>query len=221
MSEDMERVLRIEIPSCSVSGRGGSGEVWDDFTDSNGWSSIGNAVMYWQGSIDLSGYAMERKTFYPVTAFTQEASAPVSFGGSGQLAMYLVSSIPTDITALTTQIAYLSAPGFIQSGLAGVTQDDWTTVLFGQTDTYLINSTLPALGIVQLISSKQFGSLSPTAADKLYVTKLVFPSTVAGVIGTKMSIPASRIVIPGTIKEEPKLEYMMRLKRSYELANQV
>jgi hypothetical protein len=41
------------------------------------------------------------------------------------------------------------------------------------------------------------------------------------VIGTKMTIPSSRIVIPGTIKEEPKLEYMMRLKRSYELANQV
>ena len=217
----MERILRMEIPSCAVAGRGGSGEPWDDFTNSNGWSSISDTVMYWQGSIDLSGYALKRKTFYPLTAFVQEATSPVSFGGSGQLTTYVVSSVPTDITTLVTQISFASGPGFIQAGAAGVTQDDWTTVLFGQSDTYLINSTLPALGLTQLVSSRQFGSLSPTAADKLYVTKIVFPSTLAGDIGTSMVIPSSRIVIPGTIKEEPKLEYMMRLKRSYEIANQV
>ncbi len=220
MSEDLERVLRIEIPSCAVEGRGGAGDTWDTFTNSNGWSALG-PVMYWQGSIDLSGYAMERKTFYPVTAFVQEAGQAVSFGGSGQNVTYVVSSVPTDITTLITQIAFNSAPGFIQSYTAGVTQDDWTTVLFGQNDQYLINSTLPALGITQLMSLHQFGSLSPTAVDKLYVTKLVFPGTLSGVIGTSMSIPSSRIVLPGTIKAEPKLEYMMRLKRSYELANQV
>ena len=221
MNEDMERVLRIEIPACNVTGRGGAGEVWDDFTNSGGWSTIGNAVMYWQGSIDLSGYAMERKTFYPVTAFVQEAGASVSFGGSGQNVTYIVSSVPTDITTLLTQIGYLTAPGFIQQSQLAVSQDDWTTVLFGQNNQSLINSTLPQLGVVQLISSQQFGSLSPTAADKLYVTKVVIPGTLAGDIGTSMGIPSSRIVIPGTIREEPKLEYMMRLKRSYELANQV
>ena len=220
MNEDLERVLRIEIPACSVEGRGGSGDTWDTFTNSNGWEVLGS-VMYWQGSIDLSGYALDRKTFYPMTAFVQEAQPPISFGGSGQLTVYLISSVPTDITTLVTQIAFTSAPGFTQAYTAGVSQDDWTTVLFGQADTYLINSTLPSLGITQLISSKQFGSLSPTAADKLYVTKVVLPSTLAGVIGTKMSIPSSRIVIPGSMMQEPKLEYMMRLKRSYELANQV
>jgi hypothetical protein len=218
MSEDMERILRIEIPSCYVSTK--DPEAWDDFELSNGWSNIGN-VMYWQGSIDLSGYAMERKTFYPVTAFTQEAQAYVSFGGSGQSVWYLVSSIPTDVNNLLTQIVYASAPGFIQPSIANVPQDDWTSILFGQYETNLINTTLPALGICQPILSRQFGSLSPTAADKLYVTKVVLPTTIAGEVGDSLSIPSSRIVIPGTIREEPKLEYMMRLKRSYELANQV
>ena len=214
----MERILRIEIPSCYVSTK--DPEAWDDFELSNGWSNIGN-VMYWQGSIDLSGYAMERKTFYPVTAFTQEAQAYVSFGGSGQSVWYLVSSIPTDVNNLLTQIVYASAPGFIQPSAAGVSQDDWTSTLFGQYDLNLINTTLPALGLCQPIMTRQFGSLSPTAADKLYVTKVVIPTTIAGAVGDSLSIPSSRIVIPGTIREEPKLEYMMRLKRSYELANQV
>jgi len=218
MSEDLERILRIEIPSCYVSTK--DPEAWDDFELANGWSNISN-VMYWQGSIDLSGYAMERKTFYPVTAFTQEAQSYVSFGGSGQSIVYLVSSIPTEVNDLLTQIVYASAPGFIQPSAAGVSQDDWTSTLFGQYDLNLINTNLPALGICQPIMTRQFGSLSPTAADKLYVTKVVIPTTIAGEVGDSLSIPSSRIVIPGTIREEPKLEYMMRLKRSYELANQV
>jgi len=218
MSEDMERILRIEIPSCYVSTK--DPELWEDLELANGWSTIG-LVMYWQGSIDLSGYAMERKTFYPVTAFTQEAGSYVAFGGSGQTVMYLVSSIPTDIDTLLTQIVYSSAPGFIQPSAANVSQDEWTATLFGQYDLNLINSNLPALGLCQPILSRQFGSLSPTAADKLYVTKVVIPATLAGAVGDSLGIPSSRIVIPGTIREEPKLEYMMRLKRSYELANQV
>jgi hypothetical protein len=36
-----------------------------------------------------------------------------------------------------------------------------------------------------------------------------------------LTIPASRIILPGTMDEEPELEYMMRLARSVELANQV
>jgi len=218
MSDDLERILRIEIPSCYVSTK--DPELWEDLELANGWSNIG-LVMYWQGSIDLSGYAMERKTFYPVTAFTQEANAYVAFGGSGQTIMYLVSSIPTDVDDLLTQIVYSSAPGFIQPSAADVSQDEWTTTLFGQLDLNLINSNLPALGLCQPILTRQFGSLSPTAADKLYVTKVVIPTTLAGEVGDSLGIPSSRIVIPGTIREEPKLEYMMRLKRSYELANQV
>jgi len=225
MTEDQERILRIEIPSCYVASS--DGRDYDDFSLANGWQHFGN-VLYWQGSIDLSGYAMERKTFYPITAFVQEAQNYNAFGGSGQSIMYLVSSTPTPIRTLATQIAFGSAPGFIQpSGTALALidrtnlQEEWTTVLFGQYDINLINSTLPTLGMCQPILSKQFGSLSPTAADKLYVTKIVIPTTVASAIGDDLSIPSSRIVLPGTIKEEPKLEYMMRLKRSYELANQV
>jgi len=38
---------------------------------------------------------------------------------------------------------------------------------------------------------------------------------------TTIGIPASRIVLPGSMDQEPELNYMMRLSRSIELANQV
>ena len=73
-------------------------------------------------------------------------------------------------------------------------------------------------GISQPLSSNQSGSLSATAADTLYCMKCVVPF---GANQLQIYIPASRIVLPGKFGMEPDVEYMMRLKRSVELANQV
>ena len=217
MDEELERILRIEIPPCVANSS--DGENYDTF-DLQGWRNTGN-VLLWDGCIDLSGYALDRKTFYPTTTIYQKGNTYVNFGGSAVAEMVLVTSVPISDTDLIAYLAFLTGPGFTQFSAAGAEQQNWTSVLFGQTNTYMINSTLPALGVTQLINSDSYGSLSPTAADKLYIYKVVSPYTLSGVIGTRLSIPSSRIVIPGSMMQEPKLEYMMRLKRSYELANQV
>jgi hypothetical protein len=69
----------------------------------------------------------------------------------------------------------------------------------------------------------QLGSLEPTAADKLFASRIVMPyGKVANtILMTSMASPAQRVGFRGMMAEEPTLEYMMRLKRSYELANQV
>jgi len=219
---DMDRILRKEIPSCLPTTK--DGEFWEEDSISNGWRVLIGSALVWEGSIDLSGYALERKTFYPLTAFVQEAGSYIAQNGSGQSVIYLVSSVPTEPLDLAYEFLSGSMPGFLTSGSPLVPQtkeaEQWETVLFGQVNTNLINGTLATLGMCQPIVSNQFGSLSPTAADKLYVLKLVIPTTLSSSIGESLLIPASRIVIPGSIREEPKLEYMMRLKRSYELANQ-
>lgn len=217
MDKELERILRIEIPPCGA--QSSDGINYDNFF-LNGWTNIGN-VFHWEGSIDLSGYALDRKTFYPMTALHQKATSYVNFGGSSVTELVVVASIPISVTDLFAYISNVTGPGFTQSSATGAEQQDWTTVLFAQTNTYMINSTLPALGVTQLINSDSYGSLSPTAADKLYVYKVIVPGTLSGVIGQSLAVPSSRIVIPGSMMQEPKLEYMMRLKRSYELANQV
>jgi hypothetical protein len=217
MDEELERILRIEIPPCGA--QSSDGANYDNFF-LNGWSNTGN-TFHWEGSIDLSGYALDRKTFYPMTTIYQKAASYVNFGGSSVTELLVVTSIPISTTDLFAYMSNVTGPGFTQSGATNAEQQDWTTVLFGQVNTYMINSTLPALGICQPITSNSFGSLSPTAADKLYIYKVIVPGTLSGVIGNSIAIPSSRIVIPGSMMQEPKLEYMMRLKRSYELANQV
>ena len=216
--EELERILRVEIPPCFVQA---TERTSYDVLDLNGWRNLGN-VLLWDGSIDLSGYALDRKTFYPSTAIYQQAYPYINFGGSSVSEMVLVTSIPISDNDLVGYISGLTAPGFTQDDtFGGDRQQDWTTVLFGQTNVYMINSTLPALGLTQLITSNKYGSLSPSAADKLYIYKLCIPGTVSGEIGDSLSISSSRVIIPGSMMQEPKLEYMMRPKRSYELANQV
>jgi|VirMetMinimDraft_7_1064189.scaffolds.fasta_scaffold21906_2 hypothetical protein len=222
-----EQTLRIEIPSCDVTKPTPEDPEWIGVANLNGWNpvSIGGGpslVLGWEGIIDLSGYARDYKTFYPDGGVIQEGPYWTAFDGFGQTVCTVVSSIPIDLEQLALTLVSNSTPGLIVNSTGiGTNAQNWETTLFCETQVNLINSTLPALGICQPITQKQTGSLSPTAAQVLYVAKIVIPATVASATGTTLSIPASRIILPGKMDQEAELPYMMRLSRSIELANQV
>ena len=214
----------MEIPPCYVTAS--AGIVYDGLEGLNGWVLLptANNWLYWEGTIDLSGYSREMKTFYPALGFIQEGPYWNCFDGSGQTVVTIVSSIPLDPLQVGLQVlSNNGGPGFLDSNLAatGGAQQNWETVLFCETQVNLINANLPGLGICQPITNKQSGSLSATATDTLYVMKFVAPTTLPSGIGIDLNIPASRVIVSGTFGIEPDVEYMMRLKRSVELANQV
>ena len=144
---------------------------------------------------------------------------------TGQLVYTAVSSVPFSVDDVTAQILNYSGPGFISSHFGAVTgftqNQNWETLIFAEAQINLLNNTMPAIGFCTPISVKQSGSLSPTAAQVLYVLKIVVPYDLGGDQGSALIIPASRVILPGTMGKEPELEYMMRLSRSVELANQV
>lgn len=226
-----EQTLRIEIPGCSVTKADPLGTAWEDFSYANGWSNltlggVPTLAMGWRGTIDLSGYARDYKTFYPEGGVIQEGPYWIAFQGYGQTVATIVSSVPIDLEQFTLTILANSTPGLIVDtfagvGLEGTNAQNWETTLFCETQVNLINANLPDLGICQPITNKQTGSLSPTASDTLYVAKTVIPAMVSNATGTSLTIPASRVILPGKMAEEAEVQYMMRLSRSIELANQV
>jgi hypothetical protein len=224
MDADRDRTLRIEIPSCLVAKVAEEPE-WTDKTLLNGWSTLASSptIVYWEGSIDLSGYARDYKTFYPSGGVIQEGAFTVLAGGAAAIVYTVVSSVPVNVENLSLQLFGNAGPGFIgtPNGTTGSESQNWETVIFAQNEVLLINQNLPsASGILQPLTVKQSGSLSPTAAQVLYVVKMAIP--LGATIGiTTFGIPASRVILPGTMDQEPELEYMMRLSRSVELANQV
>lgn len=227
MEDKLERTLRLEIPSCDVQ-KAAEEPEWTTLDALNGWQVTfpGSTVVHWIGSIDLSGYARDYKTFYPSGGVIQRGPYMAEAGGEGSMTYTVLSSVPLDAENVYYQLSGIGGPGFlnlnsISSLGVGTDQQNWETVIFAESEINVsnINISPNATGIQQPLESHQSGSLSPTAAEVLYGLKIVIPFASTGV--TRMSIPASRIVLPGTMLQEPELEYMMRLSRSIELANQV
>jgi len=225
MDEDRDRTLRIEIPPSQFFKLADDPE-WDITSASNGWSVLpGTLVSYWQGSIDLSGYARDYKTFYPTGGVVQEGPYSYEQAGSGSIVYYIASSVPLNPETIYFQLTTaLAGPGFINqdyvSALGFSDSQNWETTIFAESQILVSNQNIQpnVAGIQQRLERNQSGSLSPTATDKLYCMKMVIPF---GTAQTSIGIPASRILLPGTMDQEPELEYMMRLSRSVELANQV
>jgi len=222
---DRDRTLRIEIPPSAFS-KAAEEPEWTGTTAANGWTPVpGYLAVYWKGSIDLSGYARDYKTFYPAGGVVQEGPYSYEQGGSITIVYYIVSSVPLNPETVYVQVASaLAGPGFInQSFVAAAGYSDsqnWETVLFAESQMLVTNQNiLPnTAGLQQRLERNQSGSLSPTAGEVLYCMKMVIPLATDQ---TTIGIPASRIILPGTMDQEPELEYMMRLSRSVELANQV
>jgi hypothetical protein len=236
MDEDRDRTLRIEIPGCIFVKATTEDPEWDvtlTGVGSNGWVTVPVAgvpglTIGWTGTIDLSGYARDYKTFYPEGGIIQEGPYYYAIEGNGQLVSTVVSSVPIDLEEFAFTIATLSTPGMIVINNPNIRQvhSNWETTLFCETQMNLINTNLPATGFCLPVSKNQTGSLSPTAAQVLYVAKIVIPVSIQAApglysTGTSVGVPASRVILPGKMDEEPELEYMMRLSRSVELANQV
>jgi hypothetical protein len=222
MDEERDRTLRIEIPPCFVSKVPKELPEWDAVESLNGWRIIeGTLGIYWDGTIDLSGYARDYKTFYPAGGVVQEGAFSTEKLGGGSVVYYIVSTTPlASPIDLYVQLGVRTGPGLINFYGSTANTQNWNTVLFAESQLLVTNTNIQPndFGVQQTLETRQTGSLAPTAADKLYVRKIVVPLT--GLQET-LGIPASRIIIPGTMDQEPELEYMMRLSRSVELANQV
>lgn len=232
--EDMQRTLVSEFgPLAWATDRDGNVTplIQSGYTNlSTGAAGTAETLFVQQVNIDLSGYAMDRKTFYPYSSFEQRGGAtkgsfPDDAVGRMIADIIIVSSIPLDVDYDTMVLyAVYDLPGFNSGNIPG-----------GDITAYRINrdplihqhklvlshdSTTAGTGgasIYRVVSSSNASSLEPTAADLLYCYRIVYTASTDG----QAILPAARVLLPGTMSSEPKLEYMMRLKRSYELANQV
>ena len=224
--ENIQRTLRIELPPAAL-GKGLEEADWTNLDGLNGWQVLLGKYPVWEGTIDLSGYTRDHKTFYPEGAIIQEGPYYAEIGCDGTIFYTVVSTIPIDLENLVYQCSTMNAGlGFLNlaftAALIDVPQQNWETVMFAQSEMLVTNSNISpnSVGICEPLTVKQSGSMAPTATETLYVAKVVVGVN-NFVSSTTCIIPASRIIIPGYIGTEPDVEYMMRLKRSTELANQV
>lgn len=244
----MDRVLIAETPPMVVTANR-LVQQWD-LVNPTEWRTFGTTTtnQYWvhESTIDLGGYTRQddltvffRSSFeqvggrYTVTWAATEQN-PLSGFDAALVEMIFVSSVP--FTDSHFDQIFLAAPGFTNFRYDPAFVPDQmhvnrTQIIHGHIQDRAVNTVTGAMpltaegqGYALPIVDEYFSSLEPTAADQLYVYRLMVlprPSIQDSTGLTGVAIPPRRIIMDTVVDEEPELSYMMRLKRSYELANQV
>jgi len=202
------------------------GTNWDPMpgTQETGWEQLATGSGWFhETQIDLSGYALQDMTFFPSAVGIQDPGlyrmkADPSSTTSGLFVLDLITSTPInpDDIMVTDLVGQNFGPGMFGS------DETFETIVYGLFRFFGLNSTITIEDYQQLQRSQRFDSGEPTAADKLYCYRIVqITATALQAAQSYILVPAARQLIAGYMNEESDLVYMQRLKRSYELANQV
>jgi len=162
---------------------------------------------------DLAGLAMDDKTLFFEAAGIQEALNPATSpaaAGNGAIVVDILSNKPLTNDEAVASIIF---GNMIGEPSANLTFDQTIYMRHRTFNTDLDNV---AGGYMITLVDNQLGSMSPTASDRVYVTRMV---SFGGADGAYNVYPV-RYLLRASAKEEPEFEYLMRLKRSYELQNE-
>ena len=231
----MDKTLVVEFPWFSIESdlREPASWAYNLLTDTR---EIGTYTWCQEMKLDLSGYTQSDLTVGFRRSFEQMAGTDSVFwltynpntDAIGENT--IISSVPFTDEQLLAAIA--SAPGFIpySTNLLDFGNFNRTHIIHGHYEIKFANTTIGAgafdsAGNASLLNATDnyYSSLEPTAADCLYCYSIISTPAPAGEEDgiVRITLPAKRVILDAFTVEEPELEYMMRLKRSYELANQV
>jgi hypothetical protein len=211
---DEMKTLTKEFGSVQVTYDGTNYNL-DEGVANSGWRKISATSFIASTYFDLAGMALEDQTLFFEGATIQEVInpqfAPAS-PGDGTFVLDIMSQVPlTDL-----EVAKFATTGNIAEGVFSSTLTFDQTV-YGRVRYFNIDIDNQAGGLAILLSDNQLGSLSPSASDRIYCYRLV--AARMGAPGY-FTVFGARYILRGAGKEEPEFQYLMRLKRSYELQNE-
>jgi len=204
-----QRVLAETIAGCQVT----INDPTDITLEGGSWEQgtvaidgAGYFVVFKNGYFDLSGYTLEEETLFCQSVGIQET--PLVFGTGAAFAAHIVSTEPLNLDDFEV------SSGSRAWALPGNMNNHYSMqqIFFGQCTFWNMDTTVNS---VRPITSGQWGTGYVTAGEKLhYAVAYAFPMGIAH----QFFIPDTTFVLPSVIDKEPDLEYIMRLKRSHELA---
>jgi len=181
----------------------------------DGWTTLENGVtptFVARSYYDLSGYNRDSLTAFIQGVDIQEGYPP--FGDSAYVIVDMISTELIDNVTLLAAYKYTTGdgdlPGFPRSPY------DMQQVIYGRVRTFTTNS---AWGDSEMQGVSNFGTCAASTADKIHITRVVYiaPGT-PGTSGQATHIPPCNYVTAIMVAKEKDLPFLMRQKRSYELA---
>lgn len=186
-----------------------------------GWKAISTGDSFYNEQIlDLSGLSQQEKTIFFNGIAQQDSFNPAVINGAAGdsiKVLDLISTVPvnTDLFSLARLFQYqnFSFTNFAPSvNLPTFEQTPYFSIREFTVDLDTAN-----WGSMVLVSQNQLGSLQPTASDRLYCYRLVVIPNTSTFAATRFDVLPVRFVIGVNPMEEKEYQYLMRLKKSYDL----
>jgi len=196
-----------------------TGSEWDDIVTNGHWRKLGPNSFLSSTYFDLAGMAIDDKTLFFEAAGVQTTLAPLaneSGPGDSCVILDLMSTRPlTDQQILGTLVWGNFAGNYSIDGQGPLSYEE---TVYARTQMYVRHIDTSAWGYITLTDENFFGSMEPTASDRIYSYRLVLPSqgTDPGDM-TQLTVYPARHLLKSTAKEEPTYQYLMRLMKSYQL----
>lgn len=209
-SDRMVKQLKKAFPALFATKAAG---IWTQTpgSETGEWRIIDPAFGTFVSSsyIDLAGLSIEQETVFFDAGMVQQSnldSLTVAGAGEGIAVIDVMTSIPLNDTDLIASVA----PGI---GFPG-SKINFEHVIFARSNFLRADLDMAQLALVPL-RSFQYGSMNATASDRIYCYRIVFVD-LAAPAGTLFVSNARHVLIANPTKEA-EYEYIMRLKKSYDL----
>jgi hypothetical protein len=167
------------------------------------------------GYFDLAGITLQEKTLFFQGALVQDYLAPSIGGGVAGDTLVVVDLMMTTPFEDNNKLFESYAVGF---GFLG-SHENFEQVTYGRSQVMSLNIDNLASAQPVLLHQNHFGSGMATSSDRVYTYRLV-RFVQASDADRTLTLPGCRHILSADAKEEPEFEYLMRLKRSYELQNE-
>lgn len=187
---------------------------FDSGVANSGWRQLAplSGVCFNDTYFDLAGLSMDAKTLFFEAAGIQEAFAVSSTNatvGDGAAIMDIMTTSPLTDTQLSQMFTFGNLPG---------SQLNFEQTVYFRYRVMNFDLDRVAGGYMVPLSDNQLGSLKPTATDRIYCYRVV--SFGPNNADATFLLSGARYMLKADAKEEPEFEYLMRLKRSYDLQNE-
>ncbi len=184
--------------------------VWS-VESGGGWRMLTPNNFVSDSYFDLNGMSQREKTLFFEGASVQEDRAPFHASGAAGDSIIVYDLMCNTSLTDAEVLQYVALGNFMGSG-AGI---GFQETIYGRIRQYTIDLDTAAWGFFIQVSDNQIGSLEPTASDRIYCYRIInvgLPAT-----ATRIVLSSARYLLRAEAKEEADYEYIMRLKRSYDL----
>lgn len=192
----------------------GGGNFALDGTATRGWVPVtgSSRAFLSETFFDLAGMSQREKTLFIEAATVQDLiPAVLTTGAAGD--GYLVADIMTTEPMTDTQVLNFATQGNFAGVACGL---GFQETVYARIELWAKDIDTATWPYPLKLSSNQLGSLQPTASDRIYSYKLINMDGAS--VASSFAFSSTRHLIQATAKEEPEFQYLMRLRRSYELA---